>query len=248
MSFLCRLLTTVKFAVRMSSASIGCDAPHIKNVSFINQVLLDNPRSANNVAILETIRKLKSLRNASRGSLLEPSILKLGEGGYNDVFLISLVSVLLLRNRVNSTHLIHQGVDPNPFVLRLPKEGCLLPYQVLNEITCISVVASYCPNIPVPAVLGFAADSSDAFILQEYICGEPLSSCWNRFAESEKYQVSQRIAEIIVQMGEMRFDMIGGFTGGKNGLLGPTVEGCKLFNGRVSSPFMYLLCGIDTNR
>lgn len=156
-------------------------------------------------------------RNEDSGLFSGPSIVKLGEGGYNDVFLIS------------------SDVNPNPFkvfVLRLPKEECLLPYQVLNEITCISVVASYCPDIPVPAVYAFATDTSGAFIAQEYIRGEPLSSCWNCFTENEKYQVSQRIAEIIVNMGEMRFDGIGGFTGGKNCLLGPTVEGSKLFKGR----------------
>ena len=81
----------------------------------------------------------------------------------------------------------------------------------------------------------------------EYIRGEPLSSCWNRFAESEKYQVSERIADIIVHMGDTRFDMIGGFTGDKNYLLGPTVEGSKLFKGRVSSPFLYLLLAADGN-
>ena len=55
------------------------------------------------------------------------------------------------------------------------------------------------------------------------------------------------MAEIIVNMGEMRFDGIGGFTGGKNCLLGPTVEGSKLFKGRVSSSFLYLLCTTDSN-
>lgn len=65
-----------------------------------------------------------------------------------------------------------------------------------------------------PAVYAFSANTSDAFIAQEYIDGERLTSCWGRFTENEKYQVSQRIAEIIVNMGEMRFDRIGGFTGG----------------------------------
>ncbi|KIM68986.1 hypothetical protein SCLCIDRAFT_809429 [Scleroderma citrinum Foug A] len=163
------------------------------------------------------MRKVIKSRNEDSGLFSDPSIVKLAEGGYNDVFLIS------------------SDVNPSPFevfVLRLPKEECLLPYQVLNEINCISVVASYCPDIPVPAVHAFATDTSGAFIAQEYIRGEPLSSCWNCFTENEKYQVSQRIAEIIVNMGEMRFDGIGGFTGGKNCLLGPTVEGSKLFKGR----------------
>ncbi|KAF8805341.1 hypothetical protein BYT27DRAFT_7104806, partial [Phlegmacium glaucopus] len=158
-------------------------------------------------------------------SVLEPGIVKLGEGGYNDVFLISSVRSLL---DVNSSPF----GDMKPFVLRLPKQESLLPYQVLNEITCISIVSSNCPDIPVPVVHAFATDTSDAFIAEEYIHGEPLSSCWNRFSETEKGHVAQRIAEIIVDMGEMRFDGIGGFTGGKDCLLGPTVEGSKLFKGR----------------
>ena len=125
--------------------------------------------------------------------------------------------------------------DKKPFVLRLPKQESLLPYQVLNEITCISIVSSNCSDIPVPAVHAFATDTSDAFIAEEYVHGEPLSSCWNRFSDNEKRHVAQRVAEIIVDMGEIRFDGIGGFTGCKDYLLGPTVEGSKLFKGRVRS-------------
>lgn len=134
-----------------------------------------------------------------------------------------------------------------PFVLRLPKQESLLPYQVLNEVTCISFVSSNCPDIPVPVVYAFAtADTeSDAFIAEEYLHGEPLSSCWNRFSEKEKRHVAQRIAEIIVDMGEMRFDGIGGFTGGKDCLLGPTVEGSKLFKGRVRSSSLHILYGTN---
>jgi tRNA A-37 threonylcarbamoyl transferase component Bud32 len=100
-----------------------------------------------------------------------------------------------------------------PFVLRLPKKENLLPYQVLNEITCISIVSSNCPDIPVPVVHVFAMDTSDHFIVEEYVHGEPLSSCWNLFSETEKQHVVQRIA---VYKGEMYFDGIGGFTGSKD--------------------------------
>jgi hypothetical protein len=64
-----------------------------------------------------------------------------------------------------------------PFVLRLPKQEILLPYQVLNEITCISIVSSNWPGFPLPVVHAFATDISDAFIAEEYLHGEPLSSC-----------------------------------------------------------------------
>lgn len=72
------------------------------------------------------------------------------------------------------------------------------------------------------------------FIVQEYIDGNPLSSSWNGYTEDEKRQVAQQIANIIVNMGEIRFDQIGSFTGDAGALLGPTVEGSKLFKGRVS--------------
>ena len=120
-----------------------------------------------------------------------------------------------------------------PFVVRLPKEDTLLPYQVMNEVNCISMISSRCPDIPVSEVYAFSADVPDSFIAQEYIDGNPLSSSWNGYTEDEKRQVAQQIADIIVNMGEIRFDQIGSFTGDAGALLGPTVEGSKLFKGRV---------------
>jgi hypothetical protein len=150
----------------MASAIIGCNVPNIQKSSIINQVLLDTHKSVNNVTVLETIRKIMSRGESFWG----PSIVKLGEGGYNNVYLISLVSALLLRNEANSTQNIRALIQIHSFCgsRKLPKEGSLLPYQVLNEVTCISVVASYCPDIPVPAVLLFAADSSNALRKSTY--------------------------------------------------------------------------------
>jgi len=119
-------------------------------------------------------------------------------------------------------------------VLRLPKEDNLLPYQVLNEVTCISMISSNCPNIPVPSVYAFSPDAPNPFIVQEYIDGETLSSLWNHYTEDDKQQVALKIANIIVDMGELRFDGIGSFTGDADHLLGPTVEGSKIFKGRAS--------------
>ena len=113
MLFLCQQLTTVKFAVPMASVIIGCNAPNIQKSSIINQVLLDTHKNANNVTVLETIRKI--MRNVGRGSFRGPSIVKLGEGGYNDVFLISLVSTLLLRNGANSTQYIRALIQIHSF-------------------------------------------------------------------------------------------------------------------------------------
>lgn len=44
--------------------------------------------------------------------------------------------------------------------------------------------------------------------------------------------VARQIAEVIVKLGEITFDGIGGLL--LNHTLGPTVEGTKLFKGRVS--------------
>lgn len=119
-------------------------------------------------------------------------------------------------------------------MVRLPKEDTLFPYQVMNEVNCISMISSSCSDIPVPEVYAFSSDVPDSFIAQEYIDGNPLSSSWNGYTENEKRQVAQQIADIIVNMGEFRFDQIGSFTGDAGALLGPTVEGSKLLKGRVS--------------
>ena len=133
-----------------------------------------------------------------------------------------------------------------PFVLRLLKGDALLPYQVVNEVNCISMVSSCCPNIPVPMVYAFSSDPINPFIAEEYIAGDTLSSSWNHYNEDEKRQVAQQIADIVVTMGETRFDYIGSFTGDAGCLLGPTVEGSKLFKGRVSVNFVLNLLVTDS--
>ena len=67
----------------------------------------------------------------------------------------------------------------------------------------------------------------------EFINGEPLSSVWNTYTNAEKSIVAQEIANMVVDLGEIEFDGIGGLTPEYE--LGPTVEGMKLFKGRVSS-------------
>jgi hypothetical protein len=96
------------------------------------------------------------------------------------------------------------------------------------------MIYTHCPNIPVPKIYAFDTETPNSFIAQEYMGGEPLSSIWNRYTEMEKGLVALKIAEILVDMGEMRFSDIGGFTGCATHSLGPTVEGSKLYKGRVS--------------
>jgi hypothetical protein len=87
----------------------------------------------------------------------------------------------------------------------------------------------------------FDAKALNPFVAQEYIDGEPLSAIWDRYTQTETGLVALKIAEIVVDMAEMRFSSIGGFAScvggfasGTRSTLGPTVEGSKLFKGRVS--------------
>jgi hypothetical protein len=89
-------------------------------------------------------------------------------------------------------------------------------------------------TLPVPTVYAFSSDPIDPFIAEEYIAGDTLSSLWNHYTEDEK---QQQIADIVVTMGETRFDYI--VMGDAGCLLGPTVEGSKLFKGRVSVSISY---------
>lgn len=117
----------------------------------------------------------------------------------------------------------------------------LLPHQILNEVASISMISVRCPNIPVPKIYASSADGSNPFIAQEFIDGEPLSTIWPHYTEMEKHAVAKKLAEIIVDMAETRFSAIGGFASPTSSTLGPTVEGSKLFKGRVSLSFVSIL-------
>ncbi|KDR81324.1 hypothetical protein GALMADRAFT_91910 [Galerina marginata CBS 339.88] len=184
--------------------------------SSINRIPPDILKSALRNVIATQANRL----HGSEGRGLKA--VKLGEGGYNEVFLISPTDY----------HSSHFNVI-KPFALRLPKGDALLPYQVMNEVNCILMISSRCLDIPVPEVYAFSSDMPDSFIAQEYIDGVSLSSSWNGYTEDEKRQVAKQIADIIVSMGEIRFDQIGSFAGDAGALLGPTVEGGKLFKGRA---------------
>ena len=84
-----------------SARSTSCNVQSIQKSSIINQVPPDTHKSANNVSVLEAMRKIIKSRNEDSGLFSDPSIVKLGEGGYNDVFLVSSVSSLLARNEAN---------------------------------------------------------------------------------------------------------------------------------------------------
>ena len=94
-------------------------------------------------------------------------------------------------------------------------------------------MAKYHPAIPVPKVYAYnIRDGESPYIAMEYIQGDPLSSVWKSYSEPEKLVVAQSIADLILDLGEIPFDRIGGLT--LKHEVGPTVEGVKLFKGRVS--------------
>jgi len=72
------------------------------------------------------------------------------------------------------------------------------------------MISARCPNIPVPKLYAFDAKALNPFVAQEYIDGEPLSTIWSRYTQTEKGLVALKVAEIIVDMAEMRFSGIGG--------------------------------------
>ena len=90
-------------------------SPYIQKYSIIHQVPLDTHKIVINVTDLETIRKIIKSRNEGNGSFQESSVVKLGEGGYNEVFLISLVSSLMLRSEVTSVHYIRALIQIHSF-------------------------------------------------------------------------------------------------------------------------------------
>ena len=163
---------------------------------------------------LEEIRLLEQEGgNGREGSDLQ----LLASGGYNDVWLAS-----------------RPLQDAQRYVFRKPKEDALLPDQIRNEVACLTFVRRNLRNVPVPKVYSHSLEGSSSatpFIAEEYIEGECLSSVWSSYQESTKLAVSRQIAEIVVELGETTFDGIGGLM--LDHTLGPTVEGMKIFKGRV---------------
>lgn len=67
----------------------------------------------------------------------------------------------------------------------------------------------------------------------EFIEGQPLDATWSSLSEPERATIADEIANIIVEMGEINLGSIGSLNLEHN--VGPSVEGIKLFRGRVST-------------
>lgn len=148
----------------------------------------------------------------------------LSEGGFNCLWLVTTTSIL-------------HGGDARRFVLRVPGEDCLLPHQLLNEVSSLQFVDLHLPNIPVPKVYAFDAGVSligVPFIAEEFINGVRLEDAWAGYTEEDKDKISRQLAEIVVDMAGTSFPGIGGLT--LQHTLGPTIEAPKMFNGRVRTP------------
>ncbi len=129
---------------------------------------------------------------------------------------------------------IGEAVFSRKVVIREPKEEAS-PCQIENEIAFLTYIAKHHPSIPVPKVYTFNIDqkgSNSPFIAMEFIEGQPLDSQWSGLSEPEKTTIVDEIAQLVVQLGEIDLGGIGGLT--LDHTLGPTVEGIKLFKGRVS--------------
>ncbi|KAI0865940.1 kinase-like domain-containing protein [Xylaria cubensis] len=164
----------------------------------------------------------------------------LATGGYNSVWLVKLHQPLQVSQSVSessATPTSQTTNNHNPpisqFVLRLPGEDSLLPQQVTNDVAFKQFVANRLPHIPVPQVYLYQATNhaDTSFIVEEYIDCLPISSTWMSLSPSEKENLAQLLANIMVDLAEVQFDMIGGLDP-TDWSPAPTVEGCKLFKGR----------------
>ncbi|KAI1258863.1 kinase-like domain-containing protein [Xylariaceae sp. FL1019] len=140
------------------------------------------------------------------------------EGGYNSIWLVEL-------------HELVEGVDT--FILRLPCNDALLPYQVTNEVAFRQFVAAKLPHIPVPRVFHYEATDhyESSFIAEEFIQGDNLSTVWMTLGVTQKEIFARKLAKTLVDLAEVQFDQIGGLDP-EIFSPAPTVEGVKIFKGR----------------
>ena len=163
--------------------------------------------------------------NSEDAAIKDMKVEFFAEGGYNYLWLISFSLKSSGRDGATSMY---------KAILREPNDDALLPYQIENEIAHLIYITENHPSIPVPKVYAYdtGTTGNEPFILMEYIDGQPLSSAWSTYTEDDKSTAARQVAQIIVEMSEITFDRIGGLTLTHD--IGPTVEGIKLFKGRVS--------------
>ncbi|RMZ85038.1 hypothetical protein DV738_g237, partial [Chaetothyriales sp. CBS 135597] len=165
------------------------------------------------------------------------SIEFLAIGGYNRVWLV--------KYRRGSNNYELQATEEEKFVLRTPRidTPSLQPYQLRHEVACLRFLEKNLARVPAPRVYAWSDGSScsgaPSFIAEEFIEGQRLSVVWPRLTESQKTTIIEEIANVVADLGETRFQVIGGFV--NESPTGPTIEAAKVFNGRTKfhSPEYY---------
>ncbi|KAI1195846.1 kinase-like domain-containing protein [Nemania serpens] len=155
----------------------------------------------------------------------------LASGAFNSVWLIKLCHPLRI---AQPTDINSPQVDAvREFVLRLPYDDALLPNQITNDVAFKRFIAKTLPHIPVPRVYLYQAteEAENSFTVEEYINCLPLSSTWMSLTDAQKENMGQALAEIFIDLAEVRFDMIGGLDPITQSLA-PTVEVGKVCQGR----------------
>ena len=149
----------------------------------------------------DVLTALEELRPDKPGPVEDNITAKLlARGGYNDVWLIS--SDVELDNNA-----------PGLIVLRMPTSDSFVPHQVRNEVGWLKHMTKHHPSIPVPKVYAYSDGSPSGqhpFVAEEFIGGQPLSEAWKSYSELEKEEAARKIATIVIQLGEIRFDAVGG--------------------------------------
>ncbi|KAL0637920.1 hypothetical protein Q9L58_003148 [Maublancomyces gigas] len=113
-----------------------------------------------------------------------------------------------------------KSTQPNArFIL---ESGNLVP-DLLSQVGCLLFVRAH-TSIPVPRVYAWSAEAGQEYLALEYVEGEFLSSVWGGYTEEEKEAVAVKLAKIITEMVEIRFDGVGGIL--------PTVKESKTSKGR----------------
>lgn len=122
----------------------------------------------------------------------------------------------------------------------------------------LTYIAKNYPSLQVPRVYAYNLKHSgldSPYIAMEFIEGEPLDAAWGSLSEASKETITDDIAQIIVEMGDINLGGIGSLT--LEHSLGPTVEGVKLFRGRVGDlnskvecfhPLTAILCRRNSTR
>jgi aminoglycoside phosphotransferase (APT) family kinase protein len=153
------------------------------------------------------------------------SIEFLAVGGYNRVWLITYEAI---KSEA-------QAKGGSKFVLRIPRTDTpsLKPYQVRHEVGCLRFLEKNLPSIPAPRIYAWNDGLSGVtpFIAEEFMDGRRLSVLWPQLTEKQKTTIIEEIANIVADLGETRFQAIGGFTHDSHA--GPTIEAAKVFNGRA---------------